>query len=148
MNNKPRKQRVAVNEELYTRIKKVVDMNTLTNVQIGKLFNISDNVVGRIKHSADYSDYGRMKKAEAILARRRAEEKTKREQEAKQAYQEAADEYVEKAKQVIKNEEDPQINDVIEELKEINMKLGQLVTIWETEKNNERWEQRNNYRPF
>lgn len=148
MNNKPRKQRVAVNEELYTRIKKVLDMNTLSNVQIGKLFNISDNVVGRIKHSADYNDYGRMKKAEAILAQRRAEEKAKRNQEAKQAYQEAADEYIEKAKQVIKNEEDPQINDVIEELKEINMKLGQLVTIWETEKNNERWEQRNNYRPF
>ena len=148
MDNKPRKQRVTVDEELYTRIKRVLDMNTLTNVQVGKLFNVSDVVVGRIKRSADYNDYGRMKKAEAILAQRRAEEKAKREQEAKQAYQEAADDYVEKAKQVIKYEEDPQISDVIEELKEINMKLGQLVTIWETEKNNERWEQRNNYRPF
>lgn len=148
MNNKPRKQRVAVDEELYTRIKKVLDMNTLSNVQVGKLFNISDTVVGRIRHSADYSDYGRMKKAEAILAQRRAEEKAKREQEAKQAYQEATDEYIEKAKQVIKNEEDPQLTDILEELREIKLGINRLVTIWETEKTNERWEQRNNYRPF
>ena len=148
MNNKSRKQRVTIDEEFYNRIKKVLDMNTLSNVQVSKLFNVSDTVVGRIKRSADYNDYGRMKKAEAILTQRRAEEKAKREQEAKQAYQEATDKYIEKAKQVIKCEEDPQISDILEELKEINMKLGQLVTIWETEKTNERWEQRNNYRPF
>lgn len=148
MNTKPRKQRIVVDKELYDRVKKVLNMNTLSNVQVGKLFNVSDVVVGRMKRSANYDDYENMKRAEALLAQRRNEEKAKREQEAKEAYEEATKEQSEKSKKATAYEENPQVSDIIEELKEINLKLGQLVTIWETEKTNERWEQRNNYRPF
>lgn len=144
MQPKERKTRAYIDREKYNRIKKVTNLNTLTNEQVSKLMDVSGATVSRVKHSANFDDFVRIKKAENILAQRRILEKSKRESDAKAAYEEAlheaTDDYVEKAKQVIKNEEDPQLTDILEELKEIKLGINRLVTIWETEKTNERWE--------
>lgn len=115
------KKKTPVTEELVEKILKLSTAG-LTQEQVGKLLNVSITTVGRARSAGSWEGYQRLNRAQAEYARkmkaRNSEDKplSKKEKEdlAKRAWDVA---------------ETPRTEDLYEQLREVNLKLDQIVSI-------------------
>lgn len=135
-----RKKRVPITEELSKKIMQL-SVAGFNKTQIGKLLNVSDAAAGNVIRSGGWEGYLKYKRACAELNRIRVQKKNEREAEAKQAWEAAEAE----ATKPVRDE--PTMEDIIEQLKEINIKLDQMISIWVNTDKAEEYKD-NSYKPF
>lgn len=115
------KKRTPVTKEIVEKTLKLVATG-LTKEQVGKLLNVSPTTINRIKSAGSWEGYLRLNRAQAeyykkLKARRsEAEPPSKKEKE-------------ELAKQAWDVAETPRVEDLYEQLREVNLKLDQIVSI-------------------
>lgn len=115
------KKRTPVTEEVVGKVLKLLSTG-FSNEQISKLLNVSASTVSRIKSAGSWEGYKRLNRAQIEYYKRLKERRSgvvppsKREKEtmAKQAWDVA---------------ETPRVEDLYEQLREVNLKLDQIVSI-------------------
>lgn len=130
-----RRKRTPITKEIVEKALSLFAAN-LNAVQVGKLLGISDTMAGRIRQTGSWEALQTYNKAVAILSAERRKKKNEKESEAKEAWEKAS-----------KNEQT--IEDVVEQLKEINIKLDQLISI-QVNAGDERpnYNNQNTYKPY
>ena len=83
---------VSVTQEIYDKVKQLVNTNLFTNQQIADMTGLSTATVFRVKASSSLSDMNAMQRAINDLSRKRVADRNRREQEAKEAYERAQEE--------------------------------------------------------
>lgn len=143
-----RKTRVPITEELVNKALPLFEVG-LNASQVGKLLNISEGSAKNIRTAGSWEGLLAYRKAsQELMAKRRAEAR-KREDEAKEAFDQATA-YVAENKTEAETHFSAETNeDVVDQLKEVNLKLDQLISIMVNGGPKELFsKQDNKYRPF
>lgn len=127
-----RKKRVLITEEL---VEKVLQLKAagFSPSNIGRLLDISESAAGNIIRAGSFKNYKIQQAAYAKVKAERDAEKKRREEQAEKAWLEAEKEaetykVVTETIPVVPNGDNTN-EDIIEELKEVNIKLGQIVAL-------------------
>ena len=128
-----RKKRVRVDEDIVNKALQLKRAG-VTPALASRILNISSTTAGNIYRAGGWQEYQAFKKAFLKVQTERRAEKEHREEQAKEAFDEAME--TTKTDNSTYTYTGPVLNDdshheeIMEELKEINIKLGQLVAIW------------------
>lgn len=143
-----RKTRVTITEEIVNKALSLFEVG-LNSSQVGKLLNISERSAKNIRMTGSWEGLLAYRKATQELAVKRREEAKKRENEAKEAFEQATA-YVAENKAEAETKFGTETNeDVVDQLKEVNLKLDQLISIMVNGGPKELFsKQDNKYRPF
>lgn len=107
-------------------VEKVIQLKSvdLPSRKIANLLGISQCSVSQIKAAGSWEGWQQFKEASKILAKKRHDEQEKKQKEIVQAWDDAANAAAEPA-----DSKEYSNEDIIEQLKEINLKLDQLISI-------------------